>query len=246
MDEIAAAVHDAFLAAYRPAVTARLAAAGITPPEGFDESLEEGRAWLHNELRGLLSLPFAEQHRSPLEVFQEAMRFPNEALAAAGVDPPERDATAAAALPGDRYDLAPASSQELGEEAWTAHLAWGAAKARAMSRPTVGLLSADLMDRSRVESAAGAAGYAVAAWGDAAAVAAAGRDRLPSVAFVDLVHPESDEVIRMLVEHRVRTVVFGPHVDDFALLRAKALGAADALPRSRFFRSIPNLLPAVV
>jgi hypothetical protein len=245
MDEIGAHLLGAFSAAYRSTVVARLAAAGITPPRGFDGSLDRGGEWLRDELGSLLDLPYSEQQRSPLEVFQEAMRFPNEALAAAGVDPPERDATAAAALPGDRYHLAPASSQELGEEAWTAHMAWGAAKARAVSRPKVGLLSGDLMDRSRVEAAAGATGYEVAAWDDAAAVVTAGRDRLPAVAFVDLGHSDSDAVIRMLAEQRVRVIGFGPHVDEFALVRARALGAAEALPRSRFFKSIPDLLPAL-
>jgi len=38
-------------------------------------------------------------------------------------------------------------------------------------------------------------------------------------------------------------VAFGPHVDDLALVRAGALGADRALPRSRFFKGIADLLP---
>ena len=68
------------------------------------------------ELGSLLRLPFREQRRSPLEVFQEAMRFPTAALDAAGTPPVSRDPAQETALPGDHHDLAPASSQALGEE----------------------------------------------------------------------------------------------------------------------------------
>jgi hypothetical protein len=61
------------------------------------------------------------------------MRFPTRALAEAGTPPVRRDPAAVAALPGDLYDLAPASSRPLGDAAWEAHMAWGAAKAAAMT-----------------------------------------------------------------------------------------------------------------
>lgn len=246
MDEVAAALHAAFVGAYRARVLRRLAEEGVAAPPGLDEALAAGAEWLGTELHELLCLPFAEQRRSPLEVFREAMRFPTAVLDSAGVPGPRRDAASRETLPGDLYDLAPGSSQELGDEAWRAHLAWGAAKARAMSRPTVGLLSSDLMDRSRVESAAAAAGYAVVAWADAAAVSRALQARHPAVAFVDLAHRHADDVVRILAGGGVRVIGFGPHVDEFAMVRARSLGAADAMARSRFFRSIPDLLPGVV
>ncbi len=246
MDDIAAALHSALLAAFRRTVAARMAAAGIPEPDRFDDALAAGETWLDGALRAVLERPFPEQRRSPLEVFQEAMRFPTEALETAGVEPPERDAAAAAALPGDRYDLAPASSQDLGEEAWRAHLAWGAAKARAMSRPAVGLLSSNLMDRTRVEAAASAAGYSVLVWRDGSAVGGEQGARLPAVAFVDLAHEDADDVIRTLAGRGVRAIGYGPHVDDFAMVRARSLGAADALARSQFFRTIGDLLPDLV
>lgn len=104
-------------------------------PEGPDltEAIEQGREWLAAELDTHLSRPFPEQRRGPLEIFQEAMRFPTEVLAGAGVPAPQRDDVVESALPGDLYDLAPASSQELGEEVWRAHLGWGAAKAKAIT-----------------------------------------------------------------------------------------------------------------
>ena len=46
----------------------------------------------------------------------------------------EAGTIAEAALPGDVYDLAPASTRDLGDEVWALHLAWGAAKAAAFKR----------------------------------------------------------------------------------------------------------------
>lgn len=128
-----AALLEAFCGAYPAYVRSRMAELGAAEPPGLEEALKGGEEWLRAALRGLLSQPFALQQRGPLEVFQEAMRFPTEALAAAGVEEAERDEVTAAALPGDRYHLAPASSISLGQEAWRAHLAWGAAKARAFA-----------------------------------------------------------------------------------------------------------------
>ena len=99
----------------------------------FDDAVARGTAWLEETLDSLLSLPFREQSRGPLEVFQEAMRFPTEALAAAGVEPVSRDPVAESALPGDVYDLAPASTRELPEWVWAVHLEWGATKAAAIT-----------------------------------------------------------------------------------------------------------------
>lgn len=123
---------DAFVRAYPRHVAARCTALGVVPPS---VAVQDGAEWLRTELTELLELPFGEQRRGPLELFQEAMRFPTAAMEAAGVQPIDRDAVATTALPGDLFGLAPASSQDLGEEAWQAHLAWGAAKAQALSGP---------------------------------------------------------------------------------------------------------------
>ncbi len=100
---------------------------------GLEAAVEEGAAWLQSELELLLSQPFSQQRRGPLEVFQEAMRFPTARLADLGVEPIPRDPMAERALPGDLYDLAPASTRDLGEEVWAIHLAWGATKAAAIT-----------------------------------------------------------------------------------------------------------------
>lgn len=246
MDAIAALVLETFVAAYPDLLRDRVAALHPEPVPGLDEALAAGGEWLSEHLADLLSQPFREQAGSPLEVFREAVRFPTEALQRSEVPAPERDEAARSGLPGDLYDLAPASSRDLGEAAWRAHLAWGTAKAKALARPVVGVLAADLMDRSRIEAAARSAGYTAAMWADVAAVREASGAGLPASAFVDLEHRDADGVIRLLAAAGVRVVGFGPHVDDFALVRARTLGARDAMARSRFFRVIGDLLPPMV
>lgn len=233
---------EALVGAYRSRVEQRLAAAGIEPPPDLAAALDEGERWLRDELERLLAVPFPRQRRAPLELFQEAMRFPTRVLAEAGVPPVPRDPAVVEALPGDHYDLAPASSRDLGEEVWLVHLAWGAEKVQAIVPPMVGLLSADLMDASRIEELARGAGYRVIVWRRRPDPGA----RPPPVAFVDLTHRDADDTIRSLAELGVRVYGFGPHVDDLAMVRARSLGAADAMPRSRFFARIGDLLPEPV
>ena len=217
------------MAAYRPYVLRRLEAAGLPP---VDEAIDRGAEWLAAALRDLLELPYREQRRSPLEVFQEAMSAPTEALSARGIEEVARDEVTVAALPGDRFGLAPASSQELGESAWAAHLAWGAAKAVRM-KPTAIVLTRNLLDRSRIEEAAEQAGYR-----PVMVPALPAEIERHAVGMVDLEHPGADEAIRRLADVCGRVVAFGPHVDDLAMTRARSLGASDAVPRSRFFGSL--------
>ena len=120
---------EALVDAYPSYVRSRLPA----NPEEIEEAIGEGEEWLRSTLSELLGRPFVEQRRGPLEVFQEAMKFPTAALEQDGVEPPARDPVTEAALPGDLYDLAPASTRDLGEEVWTLHLVWGATKAGAIS-----------------------------------------------------------------------------------------------------------------
>jgi hypothetical protein len=125
----------ALVGAYRPHVVERVEAMGVVWDPGCEAAAQAGQRWLGEKLAELLDMAFDRQRRGPLELFQEAMRFPTGALEDAGVTPPRRDPVAAAALPGDTYDLAPASSRDLGEEVWRCHLAWGAAKVRGLVDP---------------------------------------------------------------------------------------------------------------
>lgn len=128
MPDVSRRLRDALVAAFGPHVRAKVGESDAD----LDEAVASGTAWLEATLTDLLSQPFADQRRGPLEVFQEAMRFPTEYLAARGVHPRHRDPVAASALPGDVYDLAPASTRDLDEEVWAIHLSWGAAKATAI------------------------------------------------------------------------------------------------------------------
>ncbi len=252
--ETAAAVRAAFASAYEPYVRSRLeerwagsgAATGSQAREellreGLDDALRRGRSWLEERLREFLETPFAEQTRGPLELFQEAMRFPTEVLAAAGVPIPERDAVAANALPGDLYDLAPAASRDLGEEAWTAHLAWGAAKARSMRPPVVGVLSRNLMDRSKLESSLRAAGMQPALLGSPGDLP----DDLSAI-LADLEHPAAQETVERATEAGVPCAAFGPHVNKEALSAAAIWGAQESVPRSVAFRDPAALVRRVL
>jgi hypothetical protein len=256
-------VVTAFVAAYEPYLRRVAAERGYRVPDGWAQIVAQGRAGLEAALRELLSAPYADQRRSPLEVFQEAMQGPTEALATTGVDPADRDETARSALPGDHFGLAPASSQDLGRDAWEAHLAWGVAKARdvagvvpateappaprpvsSVRRRAVALVGTDLMDRSRIEPIVHAAGFSLEVWRNPAAIEEGLAGTAPVVALVDLRHPASDEAIRRAAAAGVRTFAFGPHVDDVALAGARSLGATDALTRAQFFRRLAALLPA--
>jgi hypothetical protein len=233
VEAVSRALLDAFVAAYRPYVEARLVSTGW-PSVG--ESIAAGEEWLSGALSELLTLPFALQRRSPLELFQEAVRFPTEALERAGVAAVPRDEVAVVALPGDLFGLAPASSQDLGEAGWRAHLEWGAAKAASV-RPSAVLVSRNQIDRSRIEDAAVSAGYRIDVVGE---VPAEGRW---AVGFVDLEHPGADAAIKALSAAAARVIAFGPHVDDLAMTRARSLGAREALPRSRFFKDLGAWFP---
>ncbi len=253
----AAAVLAAFVDAYEPYLDETMKERGLAPPTGWQLAVDEGRTWLHGSLHELLGEDLATQRRSPLEVFQESMRFPTAALGAADVQPMARDDVAVRALPGDIYGLAPASSRDLGDDAWRTHLAWGVAKAKAVGgavpsstapsrkvrRATVVLVGTDLMDRSRIESAVIGGGFALEVWRNPAAIEAGLEGVLPVLALVDLNHPAADDAVRATATAGVRTITFGPHVDDIALVRSQSLGATDALPRSRFFKRLPDLLP---
>ncbi len=110
-------------------------------------------------------------------------------------------------------------------------------------RPAVALVGTDLMDRSRIEGAVSGTGLKLELWRNPAAVDAGLDGVKPVLVLVDLNHGAADDAIRACAAAGVRCIAFGPHVDDIALVRAQSLGAADALPRSRFFKRLPELLP---
>jgi hypothetical protein len=128
IDEASQILADELVAVYAPFVRSRSDSLGVD----LAEPLEAGEVWLREQLTMELARSYGQQRRGPLEIFQAAMSFPTEVLLAAGVEEPRRDAMAVQALPGDRFNLAPASSRDISDEVWTAHLAWGVTKAASM------------------------------------------------------------------------------------------------------------------
>jgi hypothetical protein len=238
--------HDLIVgltAAYAPFIMQSLQRQGIDRPGSLVDSIREGEEWLRATLAALLDLPFVEQRRGPLEVFQEAMRFPTAALAAAGVEAVARDPGAVAALPGDLYGLAPASSRQLGEEVWTAHLVWGAAKARMFNRPRrVGLVSVNLMDRTRIEGAVVGSGSQLVVLGRRSEPTGAEYEQVPELVLVDVTAPDAMAIIGDMKTAGARVVAFGPHVNRASLRSARQAGADEVLARSVFFDRLGRLV----
>jgi hypothetical protein len=82
------------------------------------------------DLRALLDTDPASQRATPLQVVRDAVREPTAVLAAAGVPDVLRDGFEERSLPLDRYDLAPRTFADIGDdELGPAQLAWGIAKA---------------------------------------------------------------------------------------------------------------------
>ena len=64
------------------------------------------------------------------------------------------------------------------------------------------------------------------------------------MALVDLRVGEGERIIGLLAAAGVEVTVFGPHVNEAALERARAASAAEAFPRSRFFSRLPRMFEA--
>lgn len=102
-------------------------------------------------------------------------------------------------------------------------------------RPRAGLLTRNLMDRSKLE-----AGLEQAGWN----VSHLTGPRLPPSldgVLVDLEHPAALPVIAAAASGGAPCLAYGPHVNTAALEAAREAGAAHALARSRVFRDIPAL-----
>ncbi len=245
------AVAAALVAGYRPYVEQRLRVRGIDP-DMISSAIDSGEAGLEESLARWAEQPPGEQRSTPMELFREALHGPTRALVAIGIAPVERDEASRRSLPGDLFDLAPASGRELGEDAWATVAAWGIARAEEIAGvvPATGaprhggvaLVGTDLMDRSKVTAAAEAAGTDLAVWRNPGAVEDGLAGSTPRIALVDLTHPAALEVIARIAGAGVKVVAYGPHVDGAALEAATEAGAAESLPRSRFFTRLPQLL----
>ena len=102
---------------------------GATLAEPASDAGRRARSEVGPAVRALLAPDVDEQRTGPLAVLRDAVRFPTEVLAAAGVPPVVRDEFAEQAFPADAYGLAVASFADLDPALHEAGLVWGAAKA---------------------------------------------------------------------------------------------------------------------
>jgi hypothetical protein len=97
---------------------------------------------------------------------------------------------------------------------------------------TIAAVVPDLMDRSRVTAAAGAEVQFVRV-ADLPSIAA-------DVVVADLNRVDADDLRAAAPSSRI--IGFASHVDDVVLAGARAAGIDEVLPRSAFFRTLPDLL----
>ena len=102
------------------------------PPNVVEAARAAGRSAVADvdpRLRALLATDVDAQRTNPLAILRQAVRYPTEVLAAAGVPAVPRDAQAERLFPDDAYDLGPAAFGDLHPSVHEPGLVWGAAKA---------------------------------------------------------------------------------------------------------------------
>lgn len=80
-------------------------------------------------VRALVEADIDAQATTPLALVRQAVRYPTEVLAAAGVPPVERDDFSRDRFPDDVYDLTPARLGDVDPRLHDLGIVWGAAKA---------------------------------------------------------------------------------------------------------------------
>lgn len=251
----------ALVAAFPSYVEAKLGPLNVLDQPAVLAAAESGCVVLGLELQDLVALPLDRQTRSPLELVRSAMSPITEALLAAGVTPPPRDAYSAEMHPEDVFELYPASSRDFGDQVWRLHMQWGLDKARVVAGmvpaapavddpvvsalPQIALFGLDREHREGIAEAVAGLGFQTSVWRNPAALEA-GIESRPALVLVDLSHPNAHEAIRAVAAARLRVAAIGELVDDFATAGAMALGAETAVGLDRIVDRLPSLLPRVV
>ena len=203
------------------------------------DAVVEGTSVLDGLLRSLEDTPVRDQHSTPLELFREALRPIDRALALTGAPEPPAGTGARRLAPWDHYGLSPGSSQVLSPSAHQAHLQWGVAKAAAMAQhvdsttgPLLGLFC-PAQDRPLLVGHAEMSGYRTVVMPTATPVA---------VAVVCAEEGGADAIVKdAAMESRV--VVYGRSIDDIDEARFKSLGASTVVHADRFLEQPGEYLP---
>ena len=107
-------------------------------PEAVHEAARDAAAAAVDDvlppLRTLLAEDVAAQRSNPLSLLRGAVVHPTRVLAAAGIEPVDRDAEARRLFPDDVYDLVPATFADLDQAVLEPGVEWGAAKAHVLLR----------------------------------------------------------------------------------------------------------------
>lgn len=252
-DELARAL----VAAFPGYLHDRLDELGVAVDGAVAEAVDAAIGELSRSLQRLAQLPPQDQVKSPLELVRDATVPISAVLAAGAVAPVPRDEWAVAIHPEDVYELYPASSRDLGEEAWQMHLAWGIDKARvvggmvpaasepppASPRPGPAVALFGIADRGPLIADLERRGYRCLVWRNPAALATTER---PVLVLVDLRHPTAHDAIRSLNADGTRVVAVSDRVDDFVMAGVMALGAEEVVELRHITGRLDRLLPHIV
>jgi hypothetical protein len=247
----------AFVAAFPHYLRTMVTGLGLSVDDAISGVIEAATADLSSALETMLAAPHADQRRSPLELVRTATHRLTRALDAAGAPPVARDGDDVEIHPEDIYNLYPASSRDLGEEAWRAHIQWGVAKARTVAGVVpagaearhagrvVALFGIPLERRDEFVSTIGLLGYTPVLWRNPAALAE-GIDTEPALVVVDSGHPKARDAIRDLADRGTRVIAAGEHVDDLETAALMSLGAEQVVELHGLAGRLHTLLPSIV
>jgi len=234
-------IRRSFVDAYPRYVASILASRGIEVDDVLADAIVEGASVLDGLLATLEATALIDQSSSPLELFREALRPIDRALALVGAPLPPPGSGAVRIAPWDRYALSPGSSQVLGQSAKEAHIAWGLGKAQAVARyvdstqgPTIGLLCT-AGDLPALVAEAEALHYRTTVLPSDTGI---------SVAVVCADEPDAEGAVRMMSQ-RARVVVYGRSIDDLDQARFAALGASFVVDAGRLFGRLSEYVPVI-
>ena len=101
----------------------------VIDDQSLSSAVAEARSLVEPRLASLLRAPIDAQRSTPLAIIRMMVAVPTALLAAAAVDPVERDPFDERAFPDDVYAIAPATWADLGADVADAGLRWSVNKA---------------------------------------------------------------------------------------------------------------------